>query len=84
VSFVDSRDTLSEILATCTQQDFVVSPVRVERASGLSPDQAKQLAKIDMEPSLGDGPRDLGSAERIVTVMLAFRAFDLSPNWLKN
>jgi putative Mg2+ transporter-C (MgtC) family protein len=54
VSFVDSRDTLSEILATCTRQDFAVSRVRVERTPGLSPD-----------------PRDLGLAERIVTVILA-------------
>jgi hypothetical protein len=71
VSFFDSRDTLSEILATCTRQDFAVSRVRVERTSGLSPDHSRQLAKVDMAPSLDDGPRDLGSAERIVTVMLA-------------
>jgi putative Mg2+ transporter-C (MgtC) family protein len=71
VSFFDSRDTLSEILATCTRQDFAVSRVRVERTSEFSLDPAKQLAKIDMAPSLDDGPRDLGSTERIVTVMLA-------------
>jgi hypothetical protein len=49
VSSVDSRDTVSEILATRTRQDFVVSRV----------DQAKQLAKIDMAQSLVDRPRDL-------------------------
>ncbi len=71
VSFYDIRDTLSEILATCTRQDFVVSRVRVERTSELSPDQAEQLANIDVGPALGDRSRDHGSAERIVTVMLA-------------
>jgi putative Mg2+ transporter-C (MgtC) family protein len=71
VSFFDSRNTLSEILATCTRQDFAVSRVRVERTSGLSPDQEKQVAKIDVAPILDDGPRDLGSAERVVTVILA-------------
>lgn len=65
VSFVDSSDILSEILAICTQHDFAVSGVRVERASEHGSGQAKQLAKID------DGPRDSASAGRIVTVMLA-------------
>jgi hypothetical protein len=70
-SFFDSRDILSEILATCTRQDFAVSRVRVERTSELSPDQAEQPAKRDVGPALGDGPRDLGFTERVVTVMLA-------------
>ena len=71
VSFFDSRDTLSEILATCTRQDFAVSRVRVERTSELGPDQGKQPAKSEVGPDLGDSPRDLGFTERIVTVMLA-------------
>jgi putative Mg2+ transporter-C (MgtC) family protein len=74
VSFFDSRDTLSEILATCTRQDFAVSRVRVERTSELGPDQPNQPVRPDAGPALGDSPSDLGFTERIVTVMLAVQS----------
>lgn len=77
VSFFDSRDTLSEILATCTRQDFAVSRVRVERTSELSPDRANQPARPDAGPALGDSPSDLGFTERIVTIMLAAQSVRL-------
>lgn len=47
VSYLDGRDVLSDILVVCTDQDFAVSRLRVERTSRLDPEQTNQLTRLN-------------------------------------
>jgi putative Mg2+ transporter-C (MgtC) family protein len=57
VTYEDGRGILREVLVVCTQQDFAISRVRIERES--SPD-----------PQNGERPAEDGEPKRVVTVAL--------------
>jgi putative Mg2+ transporter-C (MgtC) family protein len=60
VSYEDGRGILREVLVVCTQQDFAVSRVRVERQSSVDPSNANEGGSAS--PSAGQ--------KRVVTVAL--------------
>lgn len=60
VSYEDGRGILREVLVVCTQQDFAVSRVRVERQSSVDPSNANEGGSAS--PSAGQ--------KRVVTVVL--------------
>ena len=60
VSYEDGRGILREVLVVCTQQDFAVSRVRVERQSSVDPSNANE----------GGSASPLLAEKRVVTVAL--------------
>ena len=70
VSYVDGREILKDVLITCTQYDFAVSRLQVERSSAPSaPEDVTHLAAA-AQPQSGRTEPDQSTSERIVTVLL--------------
>jgi putative Mg2+ transporter-C (MgtC) family protein len=77
ISYVDGREILRDVLITCTQYEFAVSRLQVERSSASS--TANDIAHlaatadplgVDERAMPGRTEPEQGSAERIVTVLL--------------
>jgi putative Mg2+ transporter-C (MgtC) family protein len=64
VTYEDGRGILREVLVACTQQDFAVSRVRIDRESSVEPPKAKGSAG-QSEPANPDATQ-----KRVVTVTL--------------
>lgn len=75
ISYLDGHGILREVLVTCTQEDFAVSRVRVERtpAADRQGIDAVEMAEMELREDAGATLSDAkpqGARERIVTVHL--------------
>jgi putative Mg2+ transporter-C (MgtC) family protein len=68
VSYVDGREILRDVLVVCTQQDFAVSRLRVERSDKSGSGRLRDLGDAMEEADAGAGEGPEGT--RIATVIL--------------
>jgi len=67
VSYIDGRDILRDVLVTCTQHDFAVSRLQVERAPPLADELHSDPSDSSAEPAANPHPH---VNDRSVTVVL--------------